>query len=337
MRNSSRRRFLQGSLALAGLGLLAGCGGLPLGGRPPARVPRGGYLSINCLANLPAGWLDALREGLREHGYVEGQTIALDYRGADDRAERLPELAAELAQSVDIIVTAGTPAAQAAQRATSTIPIVMANISDPVGLGLVASLARPGGNITGLTTLAQELAPKRLQLLKETSPGIARVGVLHNPDDPGRVRAARETEAAAPTLGLQARLIELRQAGDLAAMLPGVAGERVDALIVYNGGPVNDRQGATVVGLAAQHRLPAMYDGGPFIGAGGLMSYGVNFPDLYRRAASYVDKILKGAKPADLPVERPTKFDFVINLKTARALGLTMPQSVLLQATEVIE
>jgi putative ABC transport system substrate-binding protein len=212
----------------------------------------------------------------------------------------------------------------------------MTNISDPIGLGIVASLARPGGNVTGLTSLA-ELAPKRLQLLKETSPGVARVGVLHDPDGQGRVQAARETEAVAPTLGLQARVIEVRRAVDLAAMLPGETSERVDALIVLQGGPVNDWQGATVVDLAAQHRLPAMYDGGPFIDAGGLMSYGVNYPDLYRRAATYVDKILKGVKPTELPVERPTTFALVTNLKTAQALGLTIPPSVLQQATELIQ
>jgi putative tryptophan/tyrosine transport system substrate-binding protein len=332
----TRRRFLQGSLTLAGLGMLSGCGILPPQVQQAAKVPRIGYLTINSQANSPANLLDALREGLREAGHVEGRNITIDYRWADSRTERLPELAGELVQqNVDVIVTTGTGPLEAAHRATSTIPIVMTNAGDPVGLGIVAGLAHPGGNVTGLTSLSPELAPKRLQLLQESVPGVSRIGVLHNPDDPGRVRAFRETESAARTLGLQVRSLELRESDDLGTMLGGAIGERVDALVVLQGGAVN--ASSVVVDLVAQHRLPAMYDGGQFTDAGGLMFYGPNFVDLYRRAATYVDKILQGAKPGDLPIEQPTTFDFIINLNTARALGLAVPQSVLQQATEVIQ
>jgi putative ABC transport system substrate-binding protein len=237
---------------------------------------------------------------------------------------------------VDVLVTNGTPAVQAVQRATSTVPIVMAFVGDPVAQGLIASLARPGGNLTGLTAVGSELAPKRLQLLRESVPEVTRIGVLFNPDDPGRLLSVRETESAARTLGLEARPLELREIGALEPMLTAARSEGVDALFVLASGAVNDRQGATVVALAAEQRLPAMYDGEHFSRAGGLMFYGVNYADLFRRSATYVDKILKGARPADLPVERPTKFDFIINLQAARALGLSIPSSVLAQATEVI-
>jgi putative ABC transport system substrate-binding protein len=301
-------------------------------------MPQLGFLTGDSQSSQTAGWLDAFREGLRQAGYIEGQNIAIDYRWAEDQFERLPELAAALVQRpVDIIITGGTPALQAARQATGTIPIVIANASDPVGLGIVASLARPGGNVTGLTSIAPELAPKRLQLLQESVPGMTRVGVLHNPGDEGRVRAAQETEQAARTLGLQVQLLGPREAGDLEPMLAGARSERLDALFVLQGGAMNDQQGATVVRLAAQYRYPAMYDAGQFTAAGGLMFYGVNYPALYRRAAVYVDKILRGTNPADLPIERPTTFDFVINLKTAQALGLTIPPAVLAQATDLIQ
>jgi len=338
MRGRSRRQFLQGSLVLAGSALLSGCGLLPP--RPPrvARVPRIGYFSANSQLDQPAFWLDALREGLHEAGYVEGQTITIDERWADGRNERLPDLAAELVrENVDVIVTTTSGATQAAQRATSTIPIVMTGVGDPVELGVVTSLARPGGNLTGLTNVAPEVTPKRLQLLQECVRGLARVGVLYQAEGPGRIRAFQEAEGAARTLGLQVLPLVVRVGDDLAAALDGAVGEGVEALIVLGGTAVRAQRGATVVGLAAQHRLPVMYDSAVFTEAGGLMFYAANAADQYRRAASYVDRILRGAQPADLPIERPTRFDFVINLQAARIIGLTIPPSVLQQATEVIQ
>jgi putative ABC transport system substrate-binding protein len=318
--------------------LVAGCGRSPFQAQAPAPTPRIGYLSMGAQDDQPVGWLPAFREGLREAGYLEGQNIRIEYRWADNRPERLQALAVDLAdQNLDLIVTNGTPAVQATQRATKTTPIVMAFVGDPVGQGLVASLARPGGNATGLTSLGVGLAPKRLQLLKESFPGISRIGVLHNPDDPGRVLAVRETDGAAALLGLQVQSLELREVSALEATLAGAVGEGVDALIVLASGAVNSRQGRAVVDGVAQQRLPAMYDGEHFMDAGGLMFYGVNYARLFRRAATYVDKIVKGANPAELPIERPTTFDFVINLQTARALGLTVPPQVLAQATEVIQ
>jgi ABC-type uncharacterized transport system substrate-binding protein len=239
-------------------------------------------------------------------------------------------------QQVDIIVTHGTPGVQAAQRASSTIPIVMAFAGDPVGLGLVDSLARPGGNVTGLTTLAPELAPKRLQLLREAAPAIRRIGVLHDPADPGRVLALGETESAGRTLGLDVLPLELREPSYLGALLEGAVSAGVDALVVLQGGLVASQTGG-LIDLVKQHRLPAMYESEQFAAAGGLMFYGPNFTDLYRRAASYVDQILRGARPTDLPIQRPTAFEFVVNLKAAEALALTIPPSVLQQTTLVIQ
>jgi ABC-type uncharacterized transport system substrate-binding protein len=333
----ARRRFLQGSLALAGLGVLSGCGIIPSRAEQSARVPRIGFLWGGSEATYPAASHEAFRSALGQLGYIEGRNIVFESRFAGGRPERLPELTTELVQqNVDVIVAAGTPQVQAAQRATSTIPIVMAYAGDPVASGLVASLARPGGNITGLTTLGPELAPKRLQLLKEISPGISRVGVLYQAYDPGRVLAFRETEAAARALGIQIQALEVLE-NQVTAPLAAAIGEQLDALIVLAGDQSLIGQRPAIVGFAAQQRLPAMYEAREWTVAGGLMAYGVNFEDLYRRAATYVDKILKGANPAALPVERPTTFDFIVNLKTARELGLTLTQSFLQQATELIQ
>jgi putative ABC transport system substrate-binding protein len=334
--SQTRRTFFQSSLALIGLGLLSGCGLLP-SRAPSASVPRIGYLSINSQDAQPAGWLDAFREGMRQAGYIEGQNIGMEYRWADNRLERLGELAAELAeQNVDLILTHGTSGVQAAQRASGTIPIVMPFAGDPVAEGFAASLAQPGGNITGLTTLTPVLAPKRLQLLQESSPGVFRIGILHDPGDARSVLQFRETESAARTLGLQVRSLALPEAGDMDVLMAHAISERVDALMVLAGAVVNGSQDA-IVGMAVQHGLPAMYEGREWIDAGGLLYYGVSSTDLYRRAAAYVDQILKGVKPADLPIQRPTSFDFVINLKAAQALGLSIPRSTLQQASEIIQ
>jgi putative ABC transport system substrate-binding protein len=336
MRRQGRRRFLRGGLALAALGLLPGCGMLRPRAQPPGKIPRIGYPESLSETTYQKEWLDAFREGLRALGYVEGQTIALDIRFADSGGpERSAELLAELVrENVDVIVVRGGATAQRAQRATSTIPIVFVFAGNPIGLGLVASLARPGGNLTGFSLLGAELAPKQLQLLQEAAPGIARVGVLYNADDPSMVLSLQGAVDAAPRLGLQILDLGIRQ-DQLAAPLAAALSGRVEALWVLGSGFTGQR--VPILSFAAQHRLPAMYTVREWVPEGGLMSYGVNFTDLFRRAATYVDKILKGTKPADLPVELPTKFDLVLNLGTARALGLTIPQSVLLQATEVIQ
>ena len=324
---------MRGSLALAGLGLLAGCGLLaPPAGRP-ARIPRVGYLS----GGGGQEWADAFRQALAELGYVDGQTVAFEWRGGEGQLDRLPDLAAELVRlPVDVLVADGNAAVVAAMRATSTIPIVMANSASPVEDGFVASLARPGGNVTGLTSLSRELIGKRLEVVKEAVPGLSRVGVLWNPGIAERAGEYQLAEAAAGTLGLELRSVEARDPGALEAAFEGILAERVDGLFLIDN-PVLTGNPARVGAFALTHRLPMMSATRSLAAAGGLIAYGVNRPALYRRVAAYVDKILKGAKPADLPVERPTEFDFVINLKTARALALTIPPAVLQRATEVIQ
>ncbi len=330
MNGSSRRRFVQNGLALAGLGLLAGCGITLPQAQQRARVPRLGYLALS--AGIFAG---EFHQGLRELGYVEGQNILIEWRFAEGREERLPELAAELVRlQVDVIVTQGVE--EAARQATSTIPIVMATSADPVATGAVASLAHPGGNVTGLTAAGPELGPKRLELLKEALPGVSRVAVLWDSSDRGKAVEMRGIEAAARTLGVQVQSLEVRGPDDFEAAFEAATDGRAEALMPLRS-PLIAFQRSRIVDLAAMNRLPAMYSGREFVDAGGLMSYGPNQTDSFRRAATYVDKILKGAKPADLPVERPTKFELVINLKTTQALGLAIPQSVLIQATDVIQ
>lgn len=293
---------------------------------------------IGILETIPAARnaanLDALRKGLRELGYLEGRNLIIEYRSADGRAERFPELASELVRlKVDLIVTRGTPGAKATKNATGTIPVVMAAMGDP--LVVVASLAHPGGNITGMTTFSTELTGKRLELLKELVPKLSRVAFLHNMGNPVAAPEWEETKTAAHSLGLQAELLDVRSQGDLGRAFELAVRQHVDALVIGIDGLTQMNQ-QSIVDLAARSRLPAIYPDRQFVEAGGLIAYAVNYPDLYLRAAGLIDKIFKGAKPGELPVEQPTKFDFVINLKTVKALGLTIPQALLLRA-EVFE
>ncbi len=301
------------------------------------RVYRIGFLG----ASSPSGTsprLDVFRQGLRELGWVEGQNIVIDYRFAEGRFDRLPDLAAELVRlKVDIIVAAPTPAAVAAKNATETIPIVMISVGEPVGLGLIASLARPGGNITGLSyNVGPELFGKGLELLKETVPKVRRVAILSNPANPAQPLFIRDVNVAARSLGVQLQLLEARGPSDFDGAFAAMARERVGALLVV-AESLFILHRTRLADLAARNRLPTAYGTRESVEAGGLMSYGPSLSDFFRRAATYVDKILKGAKPADLPVEQPTKFELVINLKTAKALGLTIPRSVLIRADKVIE
>jgi putative ABC transport system substrate-binding protein len=268
-------------------------------------------------------------------GYVEGRNLIVDYRSADGRAERFPDLASELVRlKVDLIVTRGTPATRAAKDATATIPVVMATMGDP--RAMVGSFARPGGNITGVTTFSTELTAKRIELLKELVPNLSRVALLHNMGNPAAPPEWEETKTAARALGLQAELLDVRSQGDLGRAFELAIRRHVDALLVGADGLTQLHQ-QMIVDLVARNRLVAAYPAREFVEAGGLMGYAVNYPDLYFRFASFVDKILKGAKPGELPVEQPTKFELVINLKTAKSLGLTIPQSLLLRADEVIQ
>jgi putative ABC transport system substrate-binding protein len=279
--------------------------------------------------------LDALRKGLRELGYVEGRNLVIEYRSADGRAERFPDLASELVRlKVDLIVTRGTPAARAAKDATGTIPVIMATMGDP--RAIVASFARPGGNITGVTTFSTELTAKRIEILKELVPSLSRVALLHNMGNPAVPPEWEETKTAARSLGLQAELLDVRSQGDLGRAFERAIRQHVDALVIGADGLTQMHQ-QTIVDWVARNRLPAVYPAREFVEAGGLIAYAVNYPDLYFRFASFVDKIFKGAKPADLPIEQPTKFELVINLKTAKALGLTIPPSLLQRADQVIE
>ncbi len=315
------------------LGILAAP--LAADAQPPGKIPRIGLLRAG---TPPDPYVEAFREGLRELGYAEGQSIAIEYRWAEGKLERLPDLAAELVRlKVDVIVTATTSGVQAARRATSTIPIVMAAVGDPVVTGLVASLARPGGNITGLSLLSPELSGKRLELLREAVPKLSPVAVLWNSANPAMILSFRETQTAAQVLGVSLQSWEVQgDPQDFERAFSMISKERPHALVVVLD-PFTILHRSRIVELAAKHRLPAMYDVRAFVEAGGLMSYGPSVPDMYRRAATYVDKILKGAKPAELPVEQPTRFELVINLKTAKALGLTIPQSVLIRADQVIQ
>jgi putative ABC transport system substrate-binding protein len=282
--------------------------------------------------------LDAFRQALRELGWVEGQNIVIDYRFAEGRFDRLPDLAAELVRlKVDIIVAQPTPAAAAAKNATETIPIVMISVGDPVGLGLIASLARPGGNVTGSSySVGLEIAGKGLELLKETVPKVRRVAILSNPANPGHPLAIREVNVAARSLGVQLQLLEARDPNEFDGAFAAMATERVGVLLVVADSMFLLHR-TRLADLAARSRLPAAYGNREIVEAGGLMSYGPSVRDLFRRSATFVDKILKGAKPGDLPVEQPTKFELVINLKTAKVLGLTIPPSLLQRADEVIQ
>jgi len=294
---------------------------------------------IGILETIPAAQntakFDALRRGLRELGYVEGQNLIIEYRSADGRAERFPDIAAELVRlQVDLIVTRGTPAAKAAKIATGTIPVVMAAMGDP--LAVVASLAHPGGNITGITTFSTELTGKRIELLKELVPSLSRVALLHNMGNPVGPPEWDETKTAAGSLGLHAELLDVRKQDDLGRAFEMAVRRHVDAVLIGIDGLTQMHQ-QTIIDLVARNRLPASYPAREFVEAGGLMAYAVNYPDLYFRAAGLIDKIFKGAMPAELPVEQPSKFELVINLKTVKALGLTIPAALLARADEVIE
>jgi putative ABC transport system substrate-binding protein len=280
--------------------------------------------------------LEGFHQGLRERGYVEGKSISLEERFDGDREERLPALAADLVRlRVDVIVAAATPAVKAAQGATTAIPIIIVHSADPVGLGFATSLARPGGNITGLSSMSPELSGKRLELLKEAVPKLSRVAVLWNAANPGTAIAFQEVQDAARVLKLRVQSLEVRRTEDLAPAVKAVSGQRTVGLVTLLD-PLVVSQRARIVALAAEKRLPAMYPTKEFVEAGGLMAYGPDLVDSYRRAATFVDKILRGAKPADLPVEQPTKFNCAVNLKTAKALGLKIPQSVLIRADQVV-
>src|SRR5437016_268579 len=329
---TTRRQFLR----TVSVGLLAAP--FAFEAQQPGRVPRIGFLSVTSPSDRPP-LLDAFRQGLRELRWVEGQNIVIDYRYAEGRVDRLPDLAAELVRlKVDLIVaSAGTQAATAATTATETIPIVMIGVRDPVGTGLIASLARPGGNVTGVSGSAGlEIVAKQLELLKETVPNVHRVAIHSNPANAYHQLAIREVNVAARSLGVQLQLLEARGPNEFDGAFAAMAKERVEALLVLSDSIFNSHR-TRLADLAARSRLPAAYGVRESVEAGGLMSYGTSFLDLYRRSAAYVDKILKGAKPADLPVEQPTKFELVINLKTAKALGLTVPDTLLARADEVIE
>jgi putative tryptophan/tyrosine transport system substrate-binding protein len=327
----TRRRFVQGA-GLAGLGLLVACGRLPWQARQSAKIPTVGYL----VPGFPGAVDDAFRQGLRELGYVEGQNILIEYRHAEFREDRIPLLAAELVQHPVDIVVANAVAVPALRELTTSIPIVMATSLDPVGSGWVASLARPGGNVTGLSLLGPQLSTKRLELVKDAIPGLARLGVVWNAAHPGKRLDVREIEVAAETLGIEVQLLGVRDQEDIERLSAADQGAAIDALNVV-ADPLVSYHRAHIIDFAVRRRLPTMSEHREFVADGGLMAYGPSVPSSYRRAAYYVDKILKGAKPADLPVEQPMTFEFVINLKTAQALGLTLPPHVLLQATEVIQ
>ena len=302
----------------------------------PAKVPRIGFLAATS-ASASASWVEALRAGLRDLGYVEGKNIAIEYRWADGKYERLPGLAAELVQlNVDVIVAATTPAVQAVQKTTTTIPIVFAAVGDPVGSGLVASLSRPRGNITGLSTLTVDVSSKYLELLRVAVPKLSRVAVLVNPDHPLHPVFLKQVQAAAKAVGVKVSLVEAQTGSQIEAPFGAMTRERAGALIVLPD-PFFLTQAPRIAEFAAKNRLPTMFWTRELVEAGGLMSYGQNLAEHFRRAAYYVDKILKGAKPADLPVEQSTKFELVINRKTAKAIGLTIPQELLLRADRVIE
>jgi putative ABC transport system substrate-binding protein len=317
-------------LVTLALGLLAAP--LAAGAQQTPRVPKIGLLRFG---SPPDTNVAAFLQGLRDLGYVEGQNIAIEYRWAGGRVERIPELTMELVRlKVDVIVSTGDTGALAAKQATSRIPIVVPAVTDPVGIGVVATLARPGGNVTGLSVVNPELSEKRVELLKEMFPRIARVAVVQ--DARLSTTVLLGTEAAARTLGLRLQVLKAQSLKDFEDAFAAARRAQADALTILPSGLFWTLR-ARIVNLAAKTRLPAMYEQRDFVAAGGLMAYGPSVPDLFRRAATYVDRILKGAKPADLPVEQPTKFELVINLKTAKALGLTIPPSLLARADEVIE
>jgi putative ABC transport system substrate-binding protein len=325
----NRRELVLALLALGAVPLAAEA-------QPAGKVPRIGFLG-NSTAALEANLVGPFREGLRDLGYVEGRNLLIEYRWAEGKYERFPGLIGELvALKVDVLVTAGTPAALALKNATATTPIVMIAVGDPVGSGIVASLGQPGGNITGMTSISAELEGKRLELLREVIPEVAHIAVLWNADSPLQFVGERRTHAAAEVLRIKVLSLGVRNEVGLENAFAAIARERPGALLV-----LADRlflhHRVRIMDFAAKHRLPGVHAYRELVEAGGLMSFGPSYADMHRRAAYFVDRILKGAKPADLPVERPATFELVINLKAAKALKLTIPQSVLVRATEIIE
>jgi putative ABC transport system substrate-binding protein len=312
---------------------------LPLCFSAQAQQPktfRIGFLAAGPRASVTSR-IEAFRAGLRELGYVEGKNLVIEERYGDAKIERVPELAAELVRlKIDVIVTGGSQATGPAKKATSTIPIVMAQDNDPVGSGFVASLAQPGGNITGLANLNSELSGKQLEVLKESFPKLRRVAILSDMSEPGSHQSVKETELAAKALGVEPHYLDIRALKDFDGALISARAKKVDALLVLPSALFNSHR-KPLVELAAKLKLPAMYPRADYVDDGGLMTYGVDTNDLLRRAAIFVDKILKGAKPAVIPVEQPEKFDFIVNLKTAKQLGVTIPPNVLVRASRVIK
>jgi putative ABC transport system substrate-binding protein len=302
----------------------------------PTKIPSIGYLT-SPLLSANAARVEAFHQGLRELGYVEGKNIVIEWRSAEGKLDRAPALAAELVRlKVDVIVTGGPQSTRAAKEATITIPIVMAFDNDPVGNGFVASLARPGGNITGLSTLYPEISGKQLELLKEIVPRLSRLAVFGNSTHPGNAQALKETELAAGALAVQLQYLDVRDPKDIETAFRAASKGRADAVLVLENAVLTSHR-KQLVELAVKSRLPAIYPQTEYMEAGDLIYYGTNTADLFRRAATYVDKILKGAKPADLPVEQPTKFEFIINLKAAKQIGLTISPNVLARADKVIK
>ena len=332
-RRITRRAFARDLAVLVGsLGLFC----LPVKAYPqkPASPRRIGVLLV--IYSPESNQALAFRQGLRDAGYDEGRDVIIEWRNANGDYDRIPGLVADLVQrKVEVIVVETTLAAQTIKRATSTIPIVMALVGDPVGSGLVASLPRPGGNITGLSSMTIPLSTKRLELLKEAVPQAARVAVLWNPDTPWHTKVVEDLKAVAPKLSIRLSLVSVQTPEQLEPAFSTIRRANAQALYLIES-PLFSKHRLTLVKLVSKARLPAIYPERQFVDAGGLMSFGTNVGDLYRRSAGYVDKILKGARPADLPIEQPTKFEFVVNLKTAKALGITIPQSILLRADEVI-
>ena len=330
-----RRAFL-GLTAVVVLALVVAGVSSHASGQPRESMPRVGMLTPAPSATAKPAW-DAFREAMKELGYVEGKTVAYEYRSAEGQPERLPELAAELTKlPVKVMVVANTPGNLAAKKATTTIPIVMVAVGDPVRVGLVSNLGRPGGNITGFTNLSGQIAAKRLQLLKEVIPTATRIGMIGNPGDPNALVQIQDAEAAARKLKVQLRLFTIKEAAQLEPAFEAARSWRAQALLRLND-PLQVSLRARTIELAAKTRVPMMYSSRADAEAGGLIGYGVDPLESYRRAASYVDKILKGTKPGDLPVQQPTKLELAVNLKTAAALNVKIPQTVLVQADQVIE
>lgn len=329
----ARRLFVRNVAALVGsLGLI--CLPLKAYSQKPALPRRIGVLLV--IFSPESKEAQAFRQGLRDAGYEEGRDVIIEWRNANGDYDRIPGLVADLVQrKVEVIVVETTLAAQTIKRATSTIPIVMALVGDPVGSGLIASLPRPGGNVTGLSSMTIPLSTKRLQLLKEAVPQATRVAVMWNPDTPWHTKVVEDLKAVAPSMSIELAFVGVRTPEEIGPAFSAIGRGRAEALQLIES-PLFSTQRMTLLNLVSKSRLPAMYPERQFADSGGLMSFGTNIGDLYRRSAGYVDKILKGAKPANLPIEQPTKFEFVVNVRTAKALGITIPQSILVRADEVI-